>query len=295
VHKDVAQKGRFRVRASCNLHAARYEWVRHVAGANSVNSDMSGICIETTRPNLQNTMMAVQGNDLSRGVCTVSNEQRFCEIPESIKACKTRAILTEDQAVQIFTLKVMHKHNNGQSISATAIANTFGVSEKAVRDIWKGRTWQRETMHLNPDCKQRSCSLKMPGRPKGSKSLRHSDSRHTITPGTEIKMMSTGVLMSEAKRETVHTCPTSAPTSTFIIEGSLSSQVPILPYSAPNPLLCFPKAEPLLCFPEAEQPLPGHSREDDPFHDDWPHWHAGVVQPFQYDCQAGFQSHQDFL
>jgi hypothetical protein len=240
-------------------------------------------------------MMAVQDNDRSRVVCTVSGciEKRYCEIPESIKACKTRAILTEDQAVQIFTLNMAHKVNmDGQSISATAIANTFGVSEKAVRDIWKGRTWQRETMHLNSDCKQRSCILKMPGRPKGSKSLQHSDSRHTITPGIQIKMMklkgtqnhamSTGVSKSEAKRETPS--PTTAPTGSFIIEDSLSSQVLLLSFSSPNPLLCFP---------EAEQPLPGHSREDDPFHDDWPHWH--IVQPFQYDCQAEFQSHQDFL
>ena len=31
-----------------------------------------------------------------------------------------------------------------------AVARTYKVSEKTVRDIWRGRTWHHETLHLDP-------------------------------------------------------------------------------------------------------------------------------------------------
>ncbi len=53
--------------------------------------------------------------------------------------------------------------------TAVYIARTYGVSEKTVRDIWKGRTWSKETWHLDT---ARIVSIKRPGRPKGCKDTR---------------------------------------------------------------------------------------------------------------------------
>jgi hypothetical protein len=55
---------------------------------------------------------------------------------------KPRARLTEAQVVTIFQAKA-------SSPSAASVATVFGVCEKAVRDIWTGRTWSRETQHLD--------------------------------------------------------------------------------------------------------------------------------------------------
>jgi hypothetical protein len=54
---------------------------------------------------------------------------------------RTRSRLSEAQVVEIFLSKAT-------KLSATKICVGFGVSEKAVRDIWTGRTWAKETMHL---------------------------------------------------------------------------------------------------------------------------------------------------
>ena len=51
---------------------------------------------------------------------------------------KPRARLTESEVLSIFQLKA-------SSPSATIVGRLYGVSEKAIRDIWKGRTWSSET------------------------------------------------------------------------------------------------------------------------------------------------------
>ena len=53
---------------------------------------------------------------------------------------KPRAVLDPRQARAIFASP--HRNNN----SAYAVARLFGVSEKAIRDIWSGRTWRHATM-----------------------------------------------------------------------------------------------------------------------------------------------------
>ena len=47
---------------------------------------------------------------------------------------------------------------------AAHVSKIYGVSEKAVRDIWTGRTWSKETWHLDAS---RSRPLKKMGRPVG--------------------------------------------------------------------------------------------------------------------------------
>jgi hypothetical protein len=75
------------------------------------------------------------------------------------RASKPRAVLTKSQVIAIFQLK----HN---LLSATKIARPYGVSEKAVRDIWTARTWATETWHLDPS---RAVKIKQSGRPLGSR------------------------------------------------------------------------------------------------------------------------------
>ena len=89
-------------------------------------------------------------------------------IPFSVSACKTRAVLTAQQAVAIFEIKLESKARGKEQPPAQSIALLFGVREKAVRDIWNGRTWFRETMHLDPRRTAVAGLLRLPGRPKKS-------------------------------------------------------------------------------------------------------------------------------
>ena len=71
---------------------------------------------------------------------------------------KPRALLNSDNAIAIFQLKKSHQ-------TAVMVGRYYGVSEKAIRDIWTGRTWAAETWHLD---KSRTIKIKPSGRPTGS-------------------------------------------------------------------------------------------------------------------------------
>ncbi len=89
----------------------------------------------------------------------------------NLRAPKLPAKLTREQAVGIFSVR-------GSAPSAAKIATCFGISEKAVRDIWKARTWSRETCHLEPT---RTVELKQIGRPKGCKDRTPRKKRVNVT------------------------------------------------------------------------------------------------------------------
>ena len=72
-----------------------------------------------------------------------------------------RARLTESDAITIFNLR-------GVSTSAIIVGKAYNVSEKAIRDIWKGRTWKKVTWHLDLD---RHLRVKRPRKPAGKKQL----------------------------------------------------------------------------------------------------------------------------
>ena len=76
---------------------------------------------------------------------------------------KNRSYLMGKEAVEIFQMKMQ---NAGAKVTSTAVARAYGVSEKTVRDIWAGRTWKKETWHLDTS---RPLVLKKQGRPLGSK------------------------------------------------------------------------------------------------------------------------------
>ena len=79
---------------------------------------------------------------------------------------KPRAILNREQAIEIFQLRPSGT-NEGFERNSLAVARTYKVSEKTVRDIWRARTWHRETLHLDPSRPARADTP--PGRPLGRK------------------------------------------------------------------------------------------------------------------------------
>ena len=80
-------------------------------------------------------------------------QSRLCAKP----AMKPRAKLTASDAIEIFSMR-------RSGVQATKLAHMYGISEKAIRDIWTARTWATETWHLEPS---RELVLKQAGRPKG--------------------------------------------------------------------------------------------------------------------------------
>jgi hypothetical protein len=78
---------------------------------------------------------------------------------------RPHAILTSEQAIAIFKLKLSPSGRTRPC--ASAVCSVYGVSEKAIRDIWKGRTWFEETSRFEPERPARD--VRPPGRPKGRK------------------------------------------------------------------------------------------------------------------------------
>ena len=87
---------------------------------------------------------------------------------------RKRAKLTTNDAVKIF---------QSSSMPAAKVANIFGVSAKAVRDIWRGRTWAKETWHMS---KTRLPPNTQIGRPRGSRDSKPRRTRlfHRLTPSS---------------------------------------------------------------------------------------------------------------
>ena len=74
-------------------------------------------------------------------------------------ASKPRARLSVVQVLTIFQAK-------GSASTAAKLGAVYSVSEKAVRDIWSGRTWSRETWNSDSSG---PLQLKRVGRPIGCK------------------------------------------------------------------------------------------------------------------------------
>lgn len=90
---------------------------------------------------------------------------------------KPRAVLNEQQALEIFALR---PRSDSRKLAASYVGARFGVNEKTVRDIWVGRTWSRATILLRESDENLSAKFLAPsklGRPKGSKDTRPRDFR----------------------------------------------------------------------------------------------------------------------
>ena len=96
----------------------------------------------------------------SSGATVLSQQMSLIKTAENVETKPTsRARITEADVLKIYSDK-------GSGLSASKICQQFGISEKAVRDIWKGRTWAREIARLDPSS---SFLVKKLGRPIGSK------------------------------------------------------------------------------------------------------------------------------
>ena len=83
---------------------------------------------------------------------------------------KPRAVLTKTEVIAIFQIKGTQ--------SATKVSRCFGVSEKAIRDIWSARTWAAETWHLDMS---RPLNIKSSGRPLGCRDSKPRQHRQVST------------------------------------------------------------------------------------------------------------------
>jgi hypothetical protein len=79
---------------------------------------------------------------------------------------KPRARLSAGEVVQIFWSRQEQK-------SSTVVSRLYGVNEKTVRDIWSGRTWAKETQHLDPS---RHSRIEKIWKPRGGKHVKKSTS-----------------------------------------------------------------------------------------------------------------------
>ena len=91
----------------------------------------------------------------SRSDCHISNTKE-----------RPRVVLTRQQARDIFQLKTA-RGLASLHCASLKLASKYGVSGKAIRDIWKGRSWLDATSDLWNDGERPS--RKMTGRPKGKK------------------------------------------------------------------------------------------------------------------------------
>ena len=84
---------------------------------------------------------------------------------------KHRTVLNEHQVIEIYKRKIMYEpkltRNVNRFRSASLIAKEFDISEKTVRDIWKGRTWRNTTRPL--ESSSLPLLLVKIGRPKGAR------------------------------------------------------------------------------------------------------------------------------
>ena len=85
-----------------------------------------------------------------------SRQSQLCHM-----AGKHPGRLTQSQVQRIYLAKK-------PGIRATKIAGSFGVNEKTVRDIWSGRTWSKETLHLSDGVSKSSGSPYRMIKPKGT-------------------------------------------------------------------------------------------------------------------------------
>ena len=106
---------------------------------------------------------------------------------------KNRSKLSLDDVITIYRARPL-------SLSPSKLAIVYGVSEKAIRDIWSGRTWSKDTWHTDTSM---GVQIEQPDRSKPS------DHEATRTKRSSLlchKMRINGVLMGSVPplRNNVH-------------------------------------------------------------------------------------------
>jgi hypothetical protein len=181
-------------------------------------------------------------------------------------------ILTAEQAVHIYQLKFVAAQSRSQGARAATVGHSFGISEKAVRDIWSGHTWRDMTKHIDEEHmleERHEIPFKMSGQ-GGNMALKQSAGSATVSLVGPGRNQSSTAPIQRFFPILQHICGDDA------CEGSSSN----LPTPSPltsrvNMKMSQAPAASQWCstsYPETAEPLPPQSRADDPFHDDWPHW-----------------------
>ena len=211
----------------------------------------------------------------AKNICKLTqNKQREFDEEQSqthqnsIQSCKTRAILTAEQAVEIFKIKLSNQTaNRSQTLGACSVARAFGVSEKAVRDIWNGRTWLRETKRMTdsnmPDSTERPHNLQF----IGSGDTNCSKDANPDSKGADFNFgLQIPVSTSSADTTLASTVPQGQPKMWWdkIQKASPASVDDSHAQSAPRAPAFNATAVDLWLAAEAP-PLPESSRADDPF------------------------------
>jgi hypothetical protein len=193
-------------------------------------------------------------------------------IERSIQACKTRTILTKQQALDIFKVRLFNDSSAaGGRVGARRLAEQYLVNEKTIRDIWSGRTWYRETLHLDPRRKLDPKRLKAPGRPRGYTSRREVQ-----------KPEESGDTLPRRNKPTNQQRHARYDEQSAALAGDVTGIVQQLKMSEPVANNFFRAAligfgEPHRYEPDESEsfeevnPLPISSNPEDPFHDDWQH------------------------
>ena len=202
-----------------------------------------------------------------------------------------RALLTKEQAAEIYMIRKADRQQGIDPIlgsRSAQIAKTYGVSPKAIRDIWNRRTWQNETRHLWDKHEQPVIRYKKP--------VLLSNQRELLSESWE----SYGTDRSDARSEisASHLLSLSArpePRFTGYLTKSMvcsySCDIPegIKVQFAPPAMHPPPKVEPhsrcitinsvdnSIAPAYLEGPFgpflpPASAGDVDPFHADWPHW-----------------------
>eukprot|EP00292_Cryptomonas_paramecium_P001192 CAMPEP_0113685726 /NCGR_PEP_ID=MMETSP0038_2-20120614/14851_1 /TAXON_ID=2898 /ORGANISM="Cryptomonas paramecium" /LENGTH=239 /DNA_ID=CAMNT_0000605883 /DNA_START=32 /DNA_END=751 /DNA_ORIENTATION=- /assembly_acc=CAM_ASM_000170 len=93
---------------------------------------------------------------------------------QSDTSVKTKSKLTHSTVLEIFSARPKQQANCRKGDNeALRIAKIHGVTEKAVRDIWRGRTWRLETAELSSpaDVAATFAACRRPGRTPKDRSV----------------------------------------------------------------------------------------------------------------------------
>ncbi len=196
-----------------------------------------------------------------------------------------RCVLTKEQVIEIFRRKLIplkaSTRSGGKSCTfvATKVGKEFGVSPKTIRDIWLGRTWYRDTIHLDPTRADAADRLsRHAGRPKGAKD------RNPRQRKSAVRASDTNGGMSEMYENHSRICKDSGILSIAAMPQSfLSKCCGIEPKTSQNEhnylerptdhgIPAFDSVLPAPWFPEDFLSDDSRTEFSDPFHDDWAFW-----------------------
>ena len=187
-----------------------------------------------------------------------------------------RNVLRIGQVLEIFKRKMCDDVRSADGKTqhslpdANKVGKEFGVSAKAVRDIWTSRTWYRETLPLDParpDAQERLS--KQVGRPKGSKDRKPRRQRETaIIANTPISLPQITV---EPTTQFMQRIVTVRDSSKAGITGNMKD-------GSDQSMIASRSFLDASIFSGLDVSMPGNSKHfgcvefSDPFHDDWPYW-----------------------